>query len=98
MTNAEFQLKLQKMYNEHLTPTKRNKRTFNELCYVLRMDKEHDYNISIPPYKDDNGWGLIPSVKECFIPTRDLVRNVKVVKLDNDEPDFDGICLTVELE
>ena len=84
------------MYAEYLTPTKRKKRTFNELCYVLRMDKETDYNISIPPHKGNDGWCCIPSVKDFFVPLSILEQSVKAVHLEEDDPDFKGLCLTVE--
>lgn len=96
MNNKEFQTKLQKMYNENLGSTKRDKRTLNELCYVLRMDKENDYNVSLV----ENGvWGVcIPSVKDFFIPVKDLAKKVVEVVLDDEDYGFDGISLTVHVE
>ena len=96
MNNKEFQTKLQKMYDENLGSTKRDKRTLNELCYVLRMDKENDYNISLV----ENGvWGVcIPSVRDFFIPVKDLAKKVVEVVLDDEDYGFDGICLTVHVE
>jgi hypothetical protein len=43
----------------------------------------------------------IPSVKACFIPVKDLAMHVKEVEVDECEDDdfeYDGICLTVWLE
>jgi hypothetical protein len=96
MNNNEFQLKLTSLYDEHLLPTKRKQRTFNELCYALRMDASvTDYNISTV----ENGiWSCIPSVKETFIPVKCLSKRVVKVQMDEDDYGFDGICLTVYLE
>ena len=99
MTNAEFQKKLEKMYESHSIITKEKRKTFNELIWTLRQDNI-DYNISIPPYKED-GWLCIPSIKECFIPVKWLAMHVEAVELDeceNDDFEYDGICLTVWLE
>ena len=96
MTKEEFHKKLEAMYKEHPFITTKPKKTFNELVWVLRQDNV-DYNISIPPYKEDMGWMCIPSVKECFIPVNQLAMHVNVVELDEGE-EYDGICLTVYLE
>ena len=99
MTNAEFQKKLEKMYESHSIITKEKRKTFNELVWTLRQDNV-DYNISIPSYKED-GWLCIPSIKECFIPVKWLAMHVKEVEIDEYEDDdfeYDGICLTVRLE
>ena len=101
MTNAEFQKKLEGMYAEHPFIDRHKTKTFNELVWILRQDSV-DYNINIHPYNDDMGWMCIPSVKECFIPVRDLAMHVSKVEFDeyfNDEDfGYDGICLTVWLE
>lgn len=101
MTNAEFQKKLEEMYKSHSVITKSPNKTFNELVWTLRQD-DVDYNISIPPYEDNMGWLCIPSVKECFIPVKALVKHVSKVEFDEDFNDdefgYDGICLTVWLE
>ena len=100
MTNAEFQVKLEAMYAAHPVVAGGPKKTFNTLVWLLRQD-DVDYNISIPPYKDDMGWLCIPSVRECFIPVKDLAMHVKGVELDeqmNDEFECDEVCLTVYLE
>ena len=95
MKNAEFQTKLQEMYAEHPMIAKSEKKTVNELFYVLRMDKENDYNISIV---EDGFWSCVPSVKECFVPVKTLARHVKSVELDEDDYDCAEICLTVVTE
>lgn len=100
MTNVEFQQKLEGMYASHSFITKGPRKTFNELVWILRQD-DVDYNISIPPYKEDMGWLCIPSVKECFIPVKALAMHVKEVEFDECEDygfEYDGICLTVCLE
>lgn len=100
MTNADFQKRLEEMYKSHPIITKGPRKTFNELVWVLRQH-DIDYNINIPPYNGDNRWMCIPSVKECFIPVKDLAMHVSKVELDEMEDDdfeWDGICLTVWLE
>lgn len=101
MTNTEFQQKLQGMYDAHPFIGKSKRKTLNELVWILRQDNI-DYNINIPPYHDDMGWVCIPSVKECFIPVRDLAMHVKEVVYEEfdfeDDFKYDGICLTVYLE
>ena len=99
MTNAEFQQKLEAMYAEHPIVGKSQRKTFNELVWMLRQD-DVDYNISIPPYEEGMGWLCIPSVKECFIPVKALAMHVKEIEVDEsmDCEFFDGICLTVTLE
>ena len=96
MTNKEFQERLAKLYAEHPMIARSKKKTVNELIYVLRQDKEYDYNIS---GHEDGAWTCIPSVKECFIPVRTLAKHVKEVFCD-DEDDFEcpEICLTMVLE
>lgn len=100
MNNAEFQKHLEKLYAKHFRPANRA-RTFNELVHALRMDSV-DYNISIPPFKEDMGWFCISSVNECFIPIRTLDKDVISVEYDAEATEenkdiFDGICLTVTL-
>lgn len=100
MTNADFQAKLDEMYASHYCITKKPIKTFNELVWTLRQD-DIDYNISIPPTNGEVSWMCIPSVKACFIPVRFLAMHVKEVKVDECEDDdfeYDGICLTVYLE
>lgn len=97
MTNIEFQKKLDEMYQSHVTTRNKKKKTFNELVWVLRQDSV-DYNISIPPYADGMGWLCISSVKECFIPVKELAKHVKQVELEEDDFECDEICLTVYLE
>lgn len=95
MTNAEFKTKLQAMYSEHPMIARSEKKTVNELFYVLRMDKNNDYNICI----NEGGFiSCIPSVKECFIPVKTLARHVKKVECDEEDYGCKEICLTVVTE
>ena len=95
MTNNEFQIKLQELYAEHPMIAKSKKKTVNELFYVLRMDKENDYNISVD---EGDHWSCISSVKECFIPVKTLAKHVKSVELDEDDYGCDEICITIVVE
>ena len=95
MTNKEFQKKLQMMYKEHPMIAKSKKKTVNELFYVLRMDKENDYNINII----DRGFvSCVPSVKMCFIDVKTLAKHVKEVECEEEDYGCKEICLTVVTE
>lgn len=95
MTNKEFQTKLQAMYKEHPMIARSEKKTVNELFYVLRMDKENDYNINVI----DNGFvSCVPSVKMCFIGVKLLAKHVKKVVCEEEDYGCEEICLTVVTE
>lgn len=95
MTNTEFQTKLQEMYSKYPMIAQSEKKTVNELFYVLRMDKENDYNINVI----DNGFiSCVPSIKECFIPVRLLVKHVKKVTCEEEDYGCAEICLTLVTE
>lgn len=95
MTNKEFQTKLQAMYNEHPMIAKSEKKTVNELFYVLRMDKENDYNINVI----DRGFvSSIVSVKECFIPVKLLAKHVKKVECEEEDYGCKEVCLVLVTE
>lgn len=95
MTNNEFQTKLQAMYNKHPMIARSKKKTVNELFYVLRMDKENDYNINI----FDNGFvSCVPSVKQCFVDVKTLAKHVKSVECEEEDYGCEEICLTVVTE
>lgn len=95
MTNKDFQTKLQAMYDKHPMIAKSEKKTVNELFYVLRMDEGNDYNICI----NEGGFiSCIPSVKECFIPVKTLAKRVKKVECDEEDYGCEEICLTVVTE
>ena len=77
MTNVEFMEKLDAMYAKHPMIARSNPKSLNELMYVLRMEGDRDYSIST------NDGGCIPSVRETFVPTRDLAK--KVVSIEWEE-------------
>ena len=95
MTKKEFEKRLQGLYKEHPMIARSEKKTVNELLYVLRMDKEYDYNISVD---EGNFWSCIPSVKECFVPVKTLAKHVKSVELDEDDYECEEICITIVTE
>ena len=98
MTSLEFQEKLRQMYGEYPIIAANKRKTVNELFYVLRMDKENDYNINIIDNANHNIFGCIPSVKECFVPVRDLVKHVKKVVFDENDYGCPEICLSIIVE
>jgi hypothetical protein len=95
MTNKEFQVKLQAMYNEYPMIAKSERKTVNELFYVLRMDKEHDYNVCI-----NNGGFIscVTSVKQCFIDVKTLAKHIKKVECDEEDYGCKEICLNIVIE
>lgn len=97
MTNVEFQDRLAKMYADNPFIARSKKKTVNEIFYLLRMDKENDYNISMV---EDGVWTCVPSVKECFVPVKSLARHVKSIVCDDEEenPGCPEICLTIVTE
>ena len=95
MTNKEFQTKLQAMYEEHPMIARSKRKTVNEIFYMLRMDKENDYNVSL---LEDGVWTCVPSVKECFIPVKTLERHIKSIECDEDDFDCKEVCLTIVTE
>lgn len=95
MTNIQFQERLAVLYKENPMIAASKKKTVNELFYVLRQDKEYDYNIST---EEDGGWTCIPSVKETFIPVRTLAKHVKEIICDEDDYGCPEICLTLIIE
>lgn len=96
MTKIDFENRLNALYDEHPIIKISKVKTFNELSYVLRMDKSGvDYNVNI--IDKDGTFGCIFSIKECFIPTRDLVQHVKTIEFDEFLEDENLICFTVHL-
>lgn len=97
MTNAEFQNKLRCMYEENPMIARSKKKTINEIFYLLRMDKDNDYCISIV---EDGVWSCVPSVKECFVGVKTLAKHVKSIVCDDEEdnPGCEEICLTIVAE
>ena len=100
MNKGEFFNHINALIAEHPIVAKSKRKTFNELCYVLRQDKTHDYNINTIDYsqKEEDQMACIPSVKECFIPVRELKKHVKSIEFDDTDYGCEDICITVVLE
>ena len=92
MTNEEFKDWLAGEFSKHRLLNlswKRGVVSLNELVYVLRMSGK-DFNINMTD-PDEPSFGMIPSVQETFIPTRDLAR--KIAKIEYEEFDNDGVVV-----
>ena len=89
MTNAEFQVKLDAMFAKHPMIAISNPKSLNELMYVLRMEGDRDYSIST------NDGGCIPSVRETFVPSRDLAKKVTYVEWEEFEDEEYGTYGTI---
>lgn len=96
MKHVDFRKRLDALYQENPMIARSKRKTVNEVLYVLRQDKEFDYNVSMV---EDGTWTCIPSVKETFIPVRTLAKHVVDIRCD-DEDDFEcpEICLTFTVE
>jgi hypothetical protein len=92
MTNAEFQVKLEKMYQEHPIIAKRKQKTLNELVYTLRMSGEN-YQLNTFDADSPCSWGVIPGVQDTFIPVKDLAKKVVSVEFDEETYEEMGIKL-----
>lgn len=94
MTNAEFQAKLEAMYAKHPMIARSNPKSLNELMYVLRMEGDRDYSIST------NDGGCIPSVRETFVPSKDLAKKVVSIEWEEFEDEEYGTigAIIVDLE
>lgn len=92
MTNAEFLTKLNAMFAEYPILAIDKVKTFNELVYVLRMQDE-DYQINTEDANKKDGFDIIPSVKETFIPVRCLKQKVVSVTFDEETYNETGINL-----
>ena len=94
MTNAEFMTKLDAMYAKHPIIARSNPKSLNELMYVLRMEGDRDYSIST------NDGSCIPSVREAFVPSRDLAKKVLSIEWEEFEDDEFGSygAIIVDLE
>ena len=95
---VEFFNHLNELITTHPLIAKSKRMTFNELTYVLRMDKRYDYNINVKDLTKPNSMMCIPSVKECFIPISNLKQHVKSVDFEENDFDCEEICITVYLE
>ena len=94
MTNLEFEKKLKEAYSKHPIIAKSEKKSINELSYVLRMTNE-DYCLNIT---DGNGsFMCVPSVKETFIPTHILAQKIETIEFDEEISEEDGVNLVIIL-
>ena len=99
MTNKEFLAQLNEAVSKHPIIARSKAKTVNELLYVLRMEFNNDFNISIK--NKDGSWSCIPSTKECFIPVKTLALKIKSIEYEEEIVDFDDRtelfhCLTIE--
>ena len=94
MTNAEFQTKLDAMFAKHPMIARSNPKSLNELMYVLRMEGDRDYSIST------NDGMCIPSVRETFVPSRDLAKKVVSIEWEEFEDEEYGTigAIIIDLE
>ena len=92
MTNREFLSKLNEMFDQYPIIKISKQKSLNELVYVLRMS-ENDYQLNITEQKQPNVFGMIPSVKETFIPSRDLAKKIVSVAFDEEVFNAYGIRL-----
>ncbi len=88
MTNNEFKQWIADQMDEHPILRHDPPYTINELVWVLRQDV-FDYALSWSNKGKGTGWSCVPSVKECFIPAKDLVRKMEIVEYTEDE--YDGV-------
>ena len=95
MTKTEFQARLDEMYKDNPMIAISKKKTVNEIIFLLRQDKEYDYNISM---EEDGTWTCIWSVRETFIPVRTLAKHVKEIVFDEQDEECAEVCLTFVLE
>ena len=84
MTNAEFQMKLNEMFAKHPMLARSNPKSLNELMYVLRMEGDRDYSIS------SNDGACIPSVRETFVPSRELAKKIALIEYEEYEDEYEG--------
>ena len=82
MTNAEFAAKLETLFKLHI-PFLSEKRTVNELLFVLRHDREvEDYNLNINSKSLGFSFGL---AKESFFPSRYLALKIDSIEYEEDD-------------
>ena len=92
MTNTEFMSKLNAMYAKHPMIARSNPKSLNELMYVLRMEGDRDYAISA-----DDG-SCIPSVRETFVPSRELAKKVLNIWWEEFEDEEYGTIGTIMVD
>lgn len=92
MTNTEFQTILKEMYEKYPSIAKHERKTLNELVYVLRMSGE-DYQINTTDIDNPGTFGCIPGVQDVFIPVKTLEKKVISVEFDEETYEEMGIKL-----
>lgn len=81
MTNAEFQAKLNKLYDEFPLIGRSKQKTINELIFILRQDDEiEDYCLNISSESEGFSFGML---KSAFFPVRSLA--LKIESLEYEE-------------
>ena len=98
MTRNEFFSRVNNLFEEHPMIAKSKRKTLNEFLYVLRMDKEYDYCVSLTDTSNEHTWTCIPSAKECFVPVRDLKKHVKSIDFDTMEHNGKLVCMSMVVE
>ena len=84
MDLQEFLSWLDTEFSKYSVLAKSNPRSLNELVYVLRRT-DRDFSIN---WETVGGFASIPTIREAFIPSRDLAMKVEVIGYDEDS--FDG--------
>lgn len=92
MTNHEFQQKLNTLFDRHPVIKLSQQKSLNELIYVLRMS-DTDYQINLASEKTPSEFGIIPSVKDTFVPSRDLAKKIVSVTFDEEAFNEYGVSL-----
>ena len=80
---TEFKAWFNNEISQYPLIAKSNPLSLNELCYVLRQSGR-DFSVGWPT---DTGYGTVPSLQNCFIPSRDLKRKVMLTDFYPVEPD-----------
>lgn len=79
---TEFKVWFSNEISQYPLIAKSNPISLNELCYVLRQSGR-DFSVGWPT---DTGYGTVPSVQNCFIPSRDLKRKIMLTDFYPVEP------------
>ena len=86
MTNEEFKQWIDDELDKHPIMRHSPPFTINELVWVLRQDL-FDYSLNWANKGKGTGWTCVPSVKECFIPAKDLGRKMTIKEYTEEEID-----------
>lgn len=91
MTEQEFKIRWAELCGKNPMIGIRKTKTLNEVIYLLRMDPEYDYNLSVSCGKK---WQCIPSVRETFVPVKLLAYKVFDIEFDTDCAEgFEGLVV-----